>query len=150
MTIAADALHRRCAFFSSVFKLQLSTFFHEWNGDPAKWASHLGQMLVHSDELSVKLFDCTRRNIRRMAQDGRFPPPSMRSASGNSGGVWFVQTVEYWLAKYTELEDQHPENASRENAEQATVLSIAFDSDLKNLLQRKFRDGVKVHAQTLA
>ena len=150
MTIAADALHRRCAFFSSVFKLQLSTFFHEWNGDPAKWASHLGQMLVHSDELSVKLFDCTRRNIRRMAQDGRFPPPSMRSASGNNGGVWFVQTVEHWLAKYTELETDRPENTPRENAEKATALTVAFDRELKINLQRKFRDGVEVHAQTSA
>ena len=107
-------------------------------------------MLVDSDEVSTKLFDCSRRNIRRMYADGRFPPPSLRSPSGNGRGVWFVQTVEHWLAKYTELEDQHPENTSRENAERATVLSVAFDDDLKNLLQRKFRDGVEVHAQTSA
>lgn len=77
-----------------------------------------------------------------MVDDGRFIPPSVRAPGSNDEygrGLWFVASCEYWVGQFTQLEEEHPERSSRENAEQATRLTSVFDADLKKTLQQTYR-----------
>ena len=106
-----------------------------------KWSEHINAVTCLSDEIAANVLHVSTRTFRQMVKDGRFPERSFVSPAGRgntAAHLWFIVTVEYWLAEYVNLSKSL---SRREAAEQATRLAQDYDEQVMASTLALYRDG---------